>query len=169
MTDPSAIPIEHDAPGNDVPHGYSVEHPPRVLHAAARRVRPHQRGADEPVAQRPDPDGRRVRAPHVRASTVAASRGAEQGGERAGPRRGQARAAEARAGREGEARSGGGGGADGDEVGAVGVRVGRRRRRDGVAAAEEGGVELAQVVVVVPRARFHVATLGGRVGLLAFI
>ena len=109
MTDPSAIPIEHDAPGNDVPHGYSVEHPPRVLHAAARRVRPHQRGADEPVAQRPDPDGRRVRAPHVRASTVAASRGAEQGGERAGPRRGQARAAEARAGREREARGGRGG------------------------------------------------------------
>ena len=169
MMDPSTIPIKHDAPGDDVPHGHSVEHPPCVPHAPARRVRPHQRGPDEPVAQRPDPDGRRVRAPHVRASTVAASRGAEQGGERAGPRRGQARAAEARAGREGEARSGGGGGADGDEVGAVGVRVGRRRRRDGVAAAEEGGVELAQVVVVVPRARFHVATLGGRVGLLAFI
>jgi len=123
MTDPSAIPIEHDAPGNDVPHGYSVEHPPRVLHAAARRVRPHQRGADEPVAQRPDPDGRRVRAPHVRASTVAASRGAEQGGERAGPRRGQARAAEACAGRKREKRSGDGGGADGGEVGAVGVWV----------------------------------------------
>ena len=135
----------------------------------ARRVRPHQRGPDEPVAQRPDPDGRRVRAPHVRASTVAASRGAEQGGERAGPRRGQARAAEARAGREREARGGRGGGADGGEVGAVGVRVGRWRRRDGVAMAEEGGAELAQVVVVVVRARFHAVTLGGRVGLLAFI
>jgi hypothetical protein len=93
-----------------------------------------------------------VRSPDVRAGAVAASGGAEQGGECARPRRGQAGAAEARAGREREARSWGGGGADGGEVGAVGVRVGRRRWRDWEAAAEEGGAQLAHVVV---RVRLH--------------
>jgi hypothetical protein len=93
-----------------------------------------------------------VRAPDVRASTLAASSGAEQGRKRSAALWGKAGAAEAGAGSEHKA-WGGGGSSDGSEVGPIGVREGRQRRGDGVAAAEEHGLELTQVVVV--RVRVH--------------
>jgi hypothetical protein len=142
------VPIKHDAPGDDVPHGHSVKHFPRVPHAPARRVRPGQRGSDKPIVQCPCPDGQRVRGRDVRASTLAARSGAEQGRKRSGPRCGQAGAAEAGAGGEHEAWGRGGGGTDGGEEGPVRVRVGRRRWGDGVAAAEEDGSELTEVVLL---------------------
>jgi len=93
-----------------------------------------------------------VRAPDISASTHAASSGAEQGWKRSGPRWRQAGAAEAGTGSEHEA-WGGGGCTDGGEVGPVRIQVGRRWRGDLVAAAEEDGLELTQVVVV--RVRVH--------------
>lgn len=69
--------------------------------------------------------------------------GTEQGWERAASWRGQAHAAEASEGRECETRRGGR--ADYGDVGAVEVRVRVSRRREGVAAAEEVGVELSEL------------------------
>lgn len=69
--------------------------------------------------------------------------GTEKGRERVASWRGQAHAAEASEGRERQARRGGR--ADRGDVGAIEVGVGVSRRREGVAAAEEVGVELSEL------------------------
>jgi hypothetical protein len=91
-----ALPVKHDTPSDDVPHGHFVQHSAGVCDALEGCIRADQCCPNKTVVLDPDPDGKPVHAFQNRGGiSLVARGGAKQGRERTAAWRGQAGAAEA--------------------------------------------------------------------------